>query len=308
MNKTKISWATHSNNVVHGCHKPAAVPLEVMDRYVDYEVHQKWHKPGSSPECVFCYADENSNKKAASSLKRYGHTKGWTTEPWTLANAAENVTLHPERIRAFGSSTLEKPDPRLPPSQRERIFVCSMGDIFHELVPDSFLRQMWPWLLKFPHIYMLLTKRPERAAEWKGPWPENIWLGATCGHSISRWRLNALRASKAKVRFVSAEPLLEDIAPVIDLTGIHQVIVGGESGDNFRPMEMRWARKLRNLCKRLGVAYYFKQDCSIRPEQRPWLVEKDGRRMRYHQYPGELTPPVLVDAKAAAGDPFPILG
>ena len=292
MNTTKIIWATRTLNLVHGCSKPAAVPLDVMSGYVDYEVHKKWHKPGSSPECVFCYAEKLSNEKARISERRFGHHKGWTNTLWTPENARDNVQLHPERFKEIGKLPVRHPN--LPPSQRERIFICSMGDIFHELVPESFITEAWEWFLRYRHILMLLTKRPERAARWSGPWPPHIWLGTTCGHSITRWRLNALRASKAVVRFVSAEPLLEDIAPVLDLTGIDWVICGGESGPGFRKMEMQWARNLRDLCARSGVGFFLKQDSGYHPGLRPYLVEEDGRQMKWRQYPGELTRPVEV--------------
>jgi protein gp37 len=313
MNLTTISWATRTLNLVHGCSKPAAVPLNVMSRYVDYEVHKKWHKHGSSPECIFCYAERLSNQKAQASEKRFGHHKGFTNLLWTPENAYENVQLHWERFKEIGKLPVRHPN--LPPSQRERIFICSMGDIFHELVPDDFLRKAWEPLLRYPHIFMLLTKRPERAAQWPGPWPDHIWLGTTCGHSITRWRLNALRASGAAIKFISAEPLLEDIAPHLDLTGIDWVICGGESGPRRRPMEMSWARHLRDLCVSNGVAFFFKQDSAYHDGQRPWLVEEDGRKMKWRQYPGELTPPVEVgpdeevEERAEQGERelFPIL-
>jgi protein gp37 len=114
-----------------------------------------------------------------------------------------------------------------------------------------------------------LTKRPERAAEWPGPWPDHIWLGTTCGHPVTKWRIEYLRRSQAKVRFLSAEPQLASLLP-INLDGIHQVIVGGESGVGFRKLEMAWARELRDECERAGVAYFFKQD-SVREGQRPYL-------------------------------------
>jgi protein gp37 len=144
---------------------------------------------------------------------------------------------------------------------------------------------------------MLLTKRPERAAKWKGPWPDHIWLGATCGHPVSRWRLNALRDSGAAVRFVSAEPLLASLA-LVDLAGIQMVIVGGESGTGYRKMDMRWARELRDKCMAGGVAYFYKQGNHYYSERHPYLVEEDGRCIQYRQFPGELTPPVEVESDA----------
>src|SRR5208283_3021162 len=106
---------------------------------------------------------------------------------------------------------------------------CSMGDIFHRLVPDDFLHAMFAEAVKHQHIYQLLTKRIERASRWVGPWPDHVWLGTTCGHPDTKFRIDYLRRSKAQVRFVSMEPLLGSMLP-LDLRGIDQVIVGGESG------------------------------------------------------------------------------
>ncbi len=182
-----------------------------------------------------------------------------------------------------------------------------MGDIFHRLVPDDFLRELWPWLVKHPHIIQLLTKRPDRAAAWPGPWPENIWLGTTCGHPITKWRIEYLRRSQAQVRFLSVEPLLAPMHP-LNLEGIHQVIVGGESGKGFRPMRMEWVREIRDDCERQGVAFYFKQDAAFRQKTRPYLVEEDGSCWKYQQFPRELTPKELVTAgPSLRGEPFPIL-
>jgi protein gp37 len=256
---------------------------------VDYEYDDRWTRAGTSPECFHCYAETLSNKR------------GWTSEPWLERYQAENVQLHPERFR--GLAKLPVRPITLPPSQRERIFICSMGDIFHPLVPDDFFAELWEWMRRYPHIYMLLTKRPERAAKWKGPWPDHIWLGTTCGHPVTRWRLNALRDSGAAVRFVSAEPLLDSLA-MLDLTGIRMVIVGGESGANRRKMDMRWARELRNKCVSGRVAYFFKQGSNYFPDRDPYLVEEDGRCMQYRQFPGELMPPVSMMPKA---EMFPIV-
>jgi protein gp37 len=141
---------------------------------------------------------------------------------------------------------------------------------------------------------MLLTKRADRAAAWPGPWPSHIWLGVTCGHPVTRWRVNALRDSGAQVKFVSAEPLLDSL-DVVDLTGIDMVIVGGESGTGHRKMEMQHARELRDRCVERRIAYFFKQDSGYKEGMRPYLVEEDGRCLAYRQYPGELAAPVKVD-------------
>jgi protein gp37 len=207
------------------------------------------------------------------------------------ANEEENVQLHPERFAQIAKLPV-KPF-GLPPSQRNRIFICSMGDLFHRLVPDHQLRRLFAEMAVTPHIYQLLTKRPERAMEWPGPWPENVWLGTSCGHSITKWRIECLRQSGAKVRFVSAEPLLTSLLP-LDLTGIHQMIVGGESGQGHRPMKMAWARELRDVCADQNVAFFMKQDEAFRTESRCYLVEEDGRCFQYRQFPGEMTAPVQV--------------
>jgi protein gp37 len=166
-----------------------------------------------------------------------------------------------------------------------------MGDLFHESVPDEFLSQLWPHLVKNEHIHMLLTKRIDRAAAWPGPWPDHIWLGTTIGHTSTKWRAEYLRRSRAKVRFISAEPLLESIVP-LNLEGIHQVIVGGESGPGYRKLEREWVLEIREACEKAGVAFFFKQDAGARPGLRPYL-EIDGEKLVFHQFPGELTPPTI---------------
>ena len=231
-----------------------------------------------SEECAHCYAE-------ALSL-RYG----WTRHPWTEPNAAINVQERPERLKLPGKFKLASddiPHPRYP----IRVFVNSMSDMFHERVNDGFLRQVFAVMNMLPdRIFQVLTKRPERAAEWPGPWTDNIWLGTTCGHERTRHRIDTLRTTAAAIKFVSIEPLLTAL-PALDLTGIDQILVGGESGPGFRPMSMDWARDLRDQAAAKNVAYFFKQDASFRTESRCYLVEADGRCMEYRQFPNCLTPP-----------------
>lgn len=255
-----------------------------LDRLNDTitEIPDKWTRPGTSPECIRCYAETLS-------LKR-----GWSPKPWDEEFEDQNVRLRPERFREIRKIPVNMMDGvRLAgdkPSNRTRIFMASMGDLFHRNVPDSFLHEMWETMMVAPHIYMLLTKRPERAMNWPGPWPDNIWLGTTCGHPMTKWRIECLRRSKATVRFISMEPLLDCMLP-LDLTGIDQVIVGGESGNGFRPMKQEWARQVRDVCGE--TAFFYKQDAAYQTERRPWLVEADGRKLEYHQFPGELSVPIL---------------
>ena len=266
MTKTIISWATYTHNVVSGCSKPIVTDSE--------------GKRHISPECERCYAE-------ALSLKR-----GWSQKPWTGPNAAENVHLKPHKIAELKKIPM-KPVTN-PPSERQRVFICSMGDIFHDLVPDSFLHQLFDTMAAVPHIYQILTKRIERAAKWPGPWPDHVWLGTTCGHPMTKYRIDHLRNSNAKVRFISIEPLLSSLRP-INLAGIHQVLIGGESGSGYRKMDMEWARELRDQCVAEGVAYLHKQDSAFRTETRCYIVEKDGSCWVWRQFPGELSPPVRVE-------------
>ena len=145
MNDTIIAWATKTLNVVHGCSKPAAIPPEASNKgYVNYDFDPRWTKSGTSPECVFCYAKHLSYDR-----------RHWTPLPWLEGNEAENVQLHPERFKEIRKLAVK--DVSLPPSQRERIFICSMGDWAHRLVPDSFLHDLWGQMTRHPHIYQMLT-------------------------------------------------------------------------------------------------------------------------------------------------------
>ena len=142
------------------------------------------------------------------------------------------------------------------------IFVCSMSDLFHPEVPFEFIDKVMQTIEQTPqHRYQLLTKRAERMAEYfeTREVPCNAWLGVTveCRQTISR--IESLRGIEgATVRFLSCEPLLEDLGDM-DLTGIHWMIVGGESGPLARPMQEEWVVNLRQLAKRHHVSFFFKQ-------------------------------------------------
>jgi protein gp37 len=215
-----------------------------------------------SEGCRHCYAE------------RLSLNRGWSKLPWTAANAQQNVILHPDR--------LDKPrtwkDPR-------RVFVNSMSDLFHEAIPDDFVRQIFDVMNDCErHTFQILTKRPERAAVWPGPWPQNIWVGASVENRKALPRLGAIRRCGAAVRWVSFEPLLEDLGP-LDLSGIDWVVVGGESGPGFRPMDHVWARSIRDQCVAAGIPFFFKQSSAPRTEVGTQLVEADGRRTRWQEYP-----------------------
>lgn len=228
-----------------------------------------------SDGCRYCYAE------------RLSLERGWSRVPWTAANAAENVRLRPERL----GQPFRWREPR-------RVFVNSMSDLFHEMVPDEFIHRVMDVVEQTPHTYQVLTKRSERLRRWER-WPANLWMGVSVEDDRVRHRIDDLRACGAAVRFISAEPLIGPLDLRGRLDGIHWVIVGGESGphmtdDNPRRMRMEWARAVRDACVAAGVAFFYKQDAGRRTELRPWLVEEDGSRWRWHQYPGQLTPPERV--------------
>jgi protein gp37 len=163
-------------------------------------------------------------------------------------------------------------------------FVNSMSDFFHEAVPDEWLARAWAIMAQArQHRFQVLTKRPARMQAWVDGHgcPENVWLGVSVeDQSRARLRLPVLTEIEAPVRFVSAEPLLEPVTLAPWLDKLDWVIVGAESGPNFkpgRPMKLDWVRDLRDECNAAGVAFYFKQlftDAGNKVE-RPVL---DGRR------------------------------
>ena len=195
-----------------------------------------------SPGCANCYAETLSLRF------------GWSAKPWTPANAAENVILHPERLL-------------LPTRWRQprRVFVNSMSDLFHELVPDPYIRQVFEVMAQCPrHEFQVLSKRPERMRELHRLWTDrhgvlpNVWLGTSIENDRWTGRADHLRAAPAAIRFISAEPLLGPL-PSLDLAGIDWLIVGGESGIGHRPIEADWVRELRDRAVDAGVAFFFKQ-------------------------------------------------
>lgn len=145
--------------------------------------------------------------------------------------------------------------------QPRTVFVNSMSDLFHEDVTLAFIRRVFETMAQCPqHIFQVLTKRPERAAEL-GPkldWPDNVWMGTSVEDDHVRYRIGLLAKVPAKVRFLSVEPLIGRIRN-IPLRGIHWVIVGGESGPGARPMEEEWVLEIRDRCQEKQIPFFFKQ-------------------------------------------------
>lgn len=233
-----------------------------------------------SPGCAHCYAETLSLRH------------GWSKKPWTPENAAENVVLHPER--------LEKP---LSWRQPRMVFVNSMSDLFHELIPYEFVRDIFNVMRRCDggtvaatgkpaprHTFQVLTKRPEVALSlWRqrklgfDTWPANVWLGTSIENDRHTFRADVLREIYAPIRFISAEPLLGPL-PSLDLTGISWLIVGGESGPGHRPIEAEWVRELRDRAKAQGTAFFFKQWGGRTPKAGG--RELDGRE--WSEYPHSM--------------------
>jgi protein gp37 len=190
-----------------------------------------------SSGCLNCYAERMARRLAG----RYGYPK---TNPF-------KVTIHKNRL----------PQPLKWPGN-QMIFVCSMSDLFHTDVPDKFIFAILEIMKECPHhIFQILTKRADRLLEFSKKidnWPKNVWIGVTVEEKEFIKRIEILKQVDAAVRFLSCEPLLNDLGK-IDLNGIDWLIVGGESGPNARPMNLKWVTNLRDQSIKRGIPYFFKQ-------------------------------------------------
>lgn len=139
------------------------------------------------------------------------------------------------------------------------IFVCSMSDLFHENVPFSFIDKVMETIKSTPqHNYQILTKRANRMAEYFSDKsiPKNAWLGVTVDIASSKSRIDFLRNLNAPIKFLSCEPLLEDLGDM-NLDGIDWVIVGGESGAKARPMKEEWVQSIKVQTEKTGFSILF---------------------------------------------------
>jgi protein gp37 len=140
-------------------------------------------------------------------------------------------------------------------------FVNSMSDLFHEDMTFGFLDKIFKTIRETPqHHYQILTKREKRLNKYFATRivPTNVWLGVTVENADVKERIDALRAIAAPIRFLSIEPLIGDVG-VLNLTDIHWVIVGGESGVNARKMDPLWLYNVQRQCEAQNVAFFFKQ-------------------------------------------------
>ena len=190
-----------------------------------------------SPGCKHCYAEAMAERLQA--IGAPGYENGF------------KLTLHPERL----AQPLKRKKPAL-------YFVSSMSDLFHEGIPFDYLERVFCIIRQTPHhTYQILTKRPEKAEEYfqQRTVPTNAWLGVSVeDKKYGLPRIDVLRRIDAVTRFLSIEPLLEDLG-TFNLTGIHWVIVGGESGTKARPMKPEWVESIVGQCTAAGTAFFFKQ-------------------------------------------------
>lgn len=189
-----------------------------------------------SQGCAHCYAEVMTRRLNAMGINKYSN--------------GFNVTLHEDCL-----------DEPLKWKQSHTIFVCSMSDLFHKDVPFDFIDKVMHVIRITPqHRYQLLTKRAERMAEYfcSREVPQNVWLGVTVEAQSSKSRIEYLRGIEAPIRFLSCEPLIEDLGE-LNLDNIDWVIVGGESGPQARPMKEKWVLSIQEQTEKSGSAFFFKQ-------------------------------------------------
>ena len=196
-----------------------------------------------SPGCAHCYAKTFAER--------------WQGIPGHVYEQGFALRFWPERL-----------DVPLRWRKPKTIFVNSMSDLFHEQIPFEFIARVFDTMSAAHwHTFQVLTKRHERLAELAPhlPWPSNVWLGVTIENRRFIQRADYLRQVPAAVRFISAEPLLGPLEG-LDLTDIHWLIAGGESGARHRRIDVEWVRALREQCANDDVAFFFKQWGGHRPK------------------------------------------
>jgi protein gp37 len=189
-----------------------------------------------SAGCRYCYAERMAIRLQAMGQPAY--TSGF------------GLALHPEKV-----------DQPLEWRKPSTIFVNSMSDLFHEDIPAEFIRDVFATMREASwHRFQVLTKRAERLEELNEclEWPENVWMGVTVERQDYTSRIDRLRRTDARVKFLSCEPLLGPLAR-LNLEGISWVIVGGESGPCARPVDPAWVRDVRDQCTEASVPFFFKQ-------------------------------------------------
>lgn len=214
-----------------------------------------------SPGCQHCYAERMAKRLQAMGNRNY-------------ANGFE-VALQPQM--------LEKP---LQWKKPQRIFVNSMSDLFHNDVPLDYIKRVFEVMNKAHwHQFQVLTKRSGRLAELQHhfTWTPNIWQGVSVENGDYTYRIDHLRGTGARIRFLSVEPLLGPI-PDMNLNGIDWIIVGGESGPGARSLDPAWVKDIQRQCQNAGVAFFFKQWGGVNKKRTGRLL--DGRT--WDELPADL--------------------
>jgi protein gp37 len=204
----------------------------------------------------------------------------WTESTWNPVTGCTKISQGcklcyaermAERLQAMGQPnyrngfklTLQPQMLELPLQWKrpQSIFVNSMSDLFHKDVPLGYIQRVFDVMRRASwHRFQVLTKRADRLAELDSyiDWPANVWMGVSVENSDQLWRVDELRRTRAKLKFLSVEPLLGPL-PDMKLNGIDWVIVGGESGPRARPIEEAWILEIRDQCRQAEVAFFFKQ-------------------------------------------------
>jgi protein gp37 len=215
-----------------------------------------------SPGCAHCYAKTFAER--------------WRGVPDHPYEQGFDLRLWPQRI-----------DQPLRWKRSRQIFVNSMSDLFHPDVPDEFIAEVFATMVEADwHVFQILTKRPERLVELADElsWPPHVWMGVSIENRRFVHRADLLREVPAAIRFISAEPLLGPLEG-LDLTEIHWLIAGGESGPGHRPIREDWVLDLRDRCDAGDVAFFFKQWGGARPKSNGRLLE--GREWNAMPSPSE---------------------
>lgn len=189
-----------------------------------------------SSGCKFCYAEIMSKRLQAMGVEKYKDNF--------------EVRTHEDSLRIPYTWKHSKV-----------VFVNSMSDLFHKDIPLDFIKKVFAVMNENPqHVFQVLTKRAERLFEVHKElkWTHNIWMGVSVENEKVIKRINYLSKTKAKVKFLSCEPLIGPL-PKLNLKEIDWVIVGGESGHTPRPMNPDWVLDIQEQCKNNEVAFFFKQ-------------------------------------------------
>lgn len=204
-----------------------------------------------SPGCKYCYAERMAKRLQA--MGKLAYRNGFQT------TVHEDLFEYPLQLHI----------PRL-------IFVNSMSDLFHENVPDEIILRLFDVMKRASwHTFQVLTKRPERLSQISTliEWSDNIWAGVSVENDDYLQRVDCLRSTGAKIKFLSLEPLLGPL-PNLELTGIDWVIVGGESGPKAREMKQEWVVEIKEKCLENKIPFFFKQWGGVNKKKHGRILEK----------------------------------